>query len=361
MRKANGGEVVKHFLLLLIAATAAFAAVDGVIINGTTDKPQEGAIVTLYQIGNAGPQQVATAKTGADGKFAFTENVQAGVGGGPLLLQAIYGGVLYNKMLPPGMPSTGAQIPVFESSKTPGDARLDQHMILLEPAASGEMRVTETWMYKNDGKTTWNDPQRGTLQFALPAAAQGKVDINVLSPGGMPLRRTADPGSQPNTFKLDFPVKPGESRVDMTWMMPFNSPGVFENKVLVKGGALRMVTPPSVTVQGPDVQLIGTEPTTKASVYNIKGPDIKVNVQGTGTLSEATQDPGQQAGDQGGEQNNSGGLTENLPKLYGLAMGNSDMLDALLAVKWVLAAILAMLAIGFVLLYRKDDDERGRR
>ncbi len=347
---------MKHLVLLITAATFAHAAVDGVVVNGTTGKPQAGATVTLFQTTNEGPQVKGSVKSDATGKFAVDSNVQPGQGGGPLLLQAVYGGVQYNKVVTPGMPTTGIEIPVFESAKNPGEAKVDQHMILLEPVAAGQIRVSETYIFKNDGKTTWNDPDRGTLQFAMPAAAQGKVEINVLAPGGMPIRRAADPGPKPNTFKLDFPVKPGESRVDMTWSMPFNTPGVFENKVLAKAGALRLVLPVGVTVQGSDVKLLGQEPTTKATIYDIKGPDIRVDVAGTGTL----RDPNQQAepsggGDSGGDGNAGPGLSENLPKLYGLAMGNATFLESVMAVKWVLVTILGMLAIGFALLYLKGD------
>jgi hypothetical protein len=339
---------MRYGLIFLLSASA-FAAIDGTVVNGTTGKPQPNATVTLFQTTNEGPQDLGSVKTDAEGKYVINKDVQPGQGGGPLLLQAVYGGVQYNKMIPPGFPMTGVQIPVFESSKTPGDAKIDQHMILLEPAATGEMRVSETYIYKNDGKTTWNDPDHGTLQFAIPEAAQGKVEVNVLAPGGMPIRRAPDPGPKPNTFKLDFPIKPGESRVDMTWTMPFNTPGVFEDKVLAKAGALRIVTPTGVTVKGPDVELLGTEPTTQASIFNIKGPDIKLDVEGTGTLRDASADAG------GGQGDSGSGISENLPKLYGLAMGNSSMLDALLAVKWVLGTILGMLALGFILLYRKGD------
>jgi hypothetical protein len=182
----------------------------------------------------------------------------------------------------------------------------------------------------------------------LPVAAQGKVVINVLAPGGMPIRRAPDPGSKPNTWKLDFPIKPGESRVDMTWAMPFSTPGVFEDKVLAKAGALRLVTPVGVTVKGSDVETLGQEPSTQATIYNIKGPDIQVNVEGTGSL----RDP---SADAGGGQNPGPGLSEVLPKLYGLAVGNSTLGESLLAVKWILATILGMLVLGFVLLYRKGN------
>jgi hypothetical protein len=341
---------MRRLLLLAAAATLAHAAIDGVVINGTTGKPQPGATVTVFQISNQGPQDQGSVKSDATGKYVIDKDIQPGAGGGPLLLQAVYGGVQYNKVITPGMPTTGVEIPVFESARNPGSAKVDQHMILLEPASTGEMRVSETYIFKNDGKTTWNDPDRGTLQFALPAAAQGKVEINVLAPGGMPIRRAADPGTKPNTFKLDFPIKPGESRVDMTWAMPFNTPGVFEDKVLTKSGALRLVTPVGVTVKGSDVETLGTEPSTQATIYNVKGPDIQVNVAGTGML----RDPSAPA-DDAGPANNGPGLSENLPKLYGLAVGNSTLLESLLAVKWVLATILGMLALGFALLYLKGD------
>jgi hypothetical protein len=330
----------------LLLASQAQAAIDGVVTNGTTGKPQEGSTVTLFQTTNQGPQNLGSVKTDAQGKFVFTQNVQAGVGGGPLLLQAVYDGVQYNKTLPPGVPTTGVDIPVFKSVKSPGDAKIDQHFFVLEPSPDGTLTVNEGFVYKNDGKTTWNDPDRGTLQFELPAAAQGKVEVNVLAPGGLPIRRAPDPLGKPNQFKVDFPIKPGESRVDLAWSMPFNSPGVFEDHLLSNAGVLRVVAPMGVEFKGPDVSALGTEPTSKATIYAVKGPDVKFEINGTGLFN-------QQQDDQGGGSNQS--LSENLPKLYGLISANSSFGTSMGAVKWILATVLGMLALGFVLLYRKGN------
>jgi hypothetical protein len=340
------GSLVKFRLTvpgvaLLLAATA-FAAVDGTVTNSTTGKPQPGATVTLFQPTQEGPQFIDSVKTDAQGKFTITKEVAAGPG--PLLLQAVYGGVQYNKMLPPGTPTSGVEIPVYESTKRPGGAKIDQHMILLEPAPGGNLQVSESYVFRNDGKTTWNDPDNGTLQFALPAAANGKVEVNTLAPGGLPIRKAPDPGSSPNTFKLDFPIKPGESRVDMQWAMPFNTPGVFEDRILAKGGLTRIVAPVGVTLKGDGLENLGQEPRTQATIYGVKGPDIRVDVQGTGSLSAPSDSAGQ-----------SPSLAMNLPKLYGLASGGADMLTAVMAVKWVLLSVIGMLAVGFALLYRKGN------
>jgi hypothetical protein len=45
----------------------------------------------------------------------------------------------------------------------------------------------------------------------------------------------------------------------------------------------------------------------------------------------------------------------NLPKLYGMASGGADFFTALLAVKWLLLTVLGMLALGFIILYRKGN------
>jgi len=214
------------------------------------------------------------------------------------------------------------------------------------------MQVNEGFVYQNDGKTTWNDPDRGTLQFELPAAAQGKVEVNVRAPGGLPIRRAPDPLGKPNQFKVDFPIKPGESTIELTWAMPFQSPGVFTDHILAKASVLRVVAPTGVEFKGSDVALLGQEPTSKANIYSVKGPDLQFEVQGTGLFN--------QQGDQGGDSGGSGSgqsLSENLPKLYGLLTANSSFAQSVMAVKWILLTVLGMLALGFILLYRKGNPD----
>jgi hypothetical protein len=335
-------------VFFLLSTALAHAAIDGVVINGTTNKPQPGSTVTLYQTSNQGPQNLGSIKTDAQGKFAFTQDVQPGVGGGPLLLQAVYDGVQYNLTIPPGRATSGVTIPVYQATKSPGEATIDRHFFVLEPSPDGTMQVSEGFLYKNDGKTTWNDPDRGTLQFELPPAAQGKVEINVVAPGGLPIRRAPDPLGKPNQFKLDFPIKPGETRVDLSWNIPFQSPGVFNDHLLSKAGMIQMVAPPGVEFKGPGVTLLGQEPTTKSNVFGVKGPDIQVRVEGAGLFNTPQENSGGTAGS--GQS-----LAENFPKLYALLPANASFLDSLLAVKWVLLTILGMLALGFTLLYRKGD------
>jgi hypothetical protein len=344
--------VKRTITTFLLCCPLALAGVDGLVTNTTSGKPAAGVTVTLFQTSQQGPQFLNSIKTDAQGKFVFTEDVAPGRGGGPLLLQAVYGGVQYNKMLPPGSPLTAVVIPVFESTSTPGEARIDQHMILLEPGANGILTVSESYVFRNEGKTTWNNPTAGTLQFALPPGAQGKVEVNALAPGGLPLRKAPDPGPKPNTFKLDFPIKPGESRVDLQWSMPFQTPGVFDDQILSKGGQTRMIAPVGVEFKGDGLKNLGQEPRTKATIWGVDGPAIHFTVEGTGALADSATASGGEGRGEGGTGQPA--LTMNLPRLYGLTLGSSELWSTVLAVKWVLLSVLSMLTLSFVLLYRKS-------
>ena len=61
--------------------------------------------------------------------------------------------VTYNRILPPGSPSNDVTVEVYNSSKQPGAARVAQHMVLVEPVR-GQLVVSESYIFRNDGKMT---------------------------------------------------------------------------------------------------------------------------------------------------------------------------------------------------------------
>jgi hypothetical protein len=314
--------------IVLSAALLApvFAAVDGVVINGTTGEPQPNAIVSLVQPGQGGMQTLASVKTDAQGKFRIDKEAPPG----PQLVQALYQGVLYTKPVLPGMPSGGLRVDVFDASNKTGVAKVSQHFIVLQPGA-GEMTVSEGILYQGDPKITYSDPVNGTLRFYLPPEAKGQVQVTINSPGGMPIQRPAEKTKQENVYKVDYPIKPGETRFDLNYTVPTTSPVVFAGKIMHSEGASDLVAPQGVTLKGDDIELAGQEPTTQASIYRIKNPSFKVEVEGTGSLT--------QPGASSGEDNGAPSLKEVKPRIY----------DRLY---WVLGMAFGILALGSVMLYR---------
>ena len=331
---------MKILLSLALSVVAAYAAaIDGTVINGATGKPQAGATVTLFRVGQNGPELIESVKSGADGKFALLQDLP-----GPRLVQAAFDGVTYNHMVPPGAPSAGIKIDVYPASPRPGQAQVQEHMLLVEPS-NGQLAVSESFVYSNAGKSTWNDPAKGTLQFFLPAETQGKVVVNVLAPQGMPIRRAAQKTATPNVYKVDFPIKPGESRIDLSYAMPFQTPARFESKVLAKTKDTKLVVPVGVELKGEGLESLGKEPRTQASLYRITTPDFGFTIGGSGTLARAGDAPA-------ADENSGPQLAQVLPKLFAEVSPADGFWASFLAVKWVLLLMVAILSLAFALVYR---------
>jgi hypothetical protein len=323
---------VAHTILRAVSAlmpALLLAAVDGTVINKSTDKPQAAATVSLFKLTDAGPESLETVKTDADGKFV----IQANAAGGPHYVQVAYDGVTYTKMMPPGSPSTGIVVEVYNAQAKPGDAKITQHMLLLEPV-EGKLTVTENIIYQNSGKSTFNDPA-GTLRFYVPPEAGGKVRVMATAPGGMPVERVANQTMTPNVFGVDFAIKPGETRFQYAYELPLGDPPAFKGKLLHKEGTTRLVAPRGVTLKGAGLSDLGREPATQAAIYNLSAQEFNVEITGSGSLREPSGSGG------GGGEEDGPSIQEILPRLYS-------------RLYVVLGLVAAILLVGFIMIYRNS-------
>ncbi len=324
---------MKHAALLLMLAAGALAAIDGTVVNRTTGKPQPGATITLFKIAQ-GMEPLETVKSDSSGSFRIAKDAQ-----GPRLIQTEFDGVNYNQMLPPGAATSGLTLDVFNASRSADEAKVTQHYLIFQPSES-QMSVNEGFIFQNTGKLTYNDPAAGTLKFYLPAAAQGKVTVQATAPQGMPIERSASRAAQTGVYKVDFPIKPGETRFDITYQVPYTAPATFAGKVLYPGTVTSLVAPQGVEIKGDGLALRGQEPRSHANVYEVKTASFQVSI--SGALAASSE------GDSGSSGENS--IQEVLPR------ANEHLL-------WLVALAFAILGLGFTLLYRARlvDDERRRR
>jgi hypothetical protein len=320
-------------LVGLLLTLPLLAAVDGTVVNKTTGKPQAGATVTLYKLGQAGPESLESVKSGPDGKFHINQTPQ-----GPHLLQAAFDGVTYNHILPPGSVTSDVSLDVYNSSSKPGASRVVRHFLIFQPAGA-EMAVDEGFQFRNDGPTTYNDPGAGTLRFYLPEAAKGAVKVKATAPQGMPIDRVATKTKQRDIYSVDFPIKPGETDFRLTYVIPYTSGMPFDGKVLYSTDEPTLLGAPNgVTLKGEGLETKGVEPRSQTTVFTVKGPEFKVEI--AGAIAATTPDA---------DSDNGPAIEEVSPKVLRQNM------------KWILALAFGILALGFIMLYRAQPGSSKRK
>jgi hypothetical protein len=320
----------------MIGAASLFAAMDGTVVNRTTGKPQPGVAVLLVKPGEGGMRTIGQTTTDASGHFAFERDEP---GGGPQLLQAKFAGVDYNKLMTPNIPTSNVELDIYQATKSPAEARVSERMLLIEPSAS-QTAVSETVIIQNHSNTTYDNPSAGSLLFYLPPAAKGQVRVNAQGAQGMPLPRPAEKTKQADIFKVEFPIKPGQTEIDVNYVLPTGSPLNFQGRVVnVKGmpaGPLRLIAPQGVTLAGKDIQSVGTEPKTQAGIYTVIAPEtFSVDVTGTGSLHNDSAQAAQE------DDSDSPQVTEGQPRIYA-------------HLPWLIALAFCILGVGLVVLYRSS-------
>jgi hypothetical protein len=322
---------MRAVVLAFIAASCALAAVDGVVKNQTTGKPEAGVDVTLVKLGQ-GMDTVGSIKSDAQGKFTFNKELDRAV---PYLIQAQYQGVNYNRVLPPAASSSNVTVEIFTAAPKVPEAKIVAHMILLQPSEKA-LSVNESIEYQNTGNVTLNDPKNGTVRFYLPPEAKDQVQVSISAPGGMPIQRPAEKTGTPGVYIVKYPVKPGSTRFDVAYTLP---PATEYAGRALNGEKIRVVAPKGVKIQGEGITSLGIEPSTQAEIFDTPSAPWKLTIQGTGSLRAGGTEGGQNA--DAGSEDNGFNVEESKPRIYA-------------RLPWMLACTGLIFVLGFAMLYRSD-------
>ena len=303
-RRAARG--IRPAVLLLSAAgflawaDASSAAVRGTVRNATNGKPAAGAVLTLSTF-QGGMRPIDEAVSGPDGGFEFAKELPETPEGQPFLgaVRADFEAVGYTELIRSDTNRESLDIVVYSASAD-NLPEPDGRIVILEPGES-EIVINESYQFFNmsNPPVTYSS-EEGTLRFFLPPEAKGIVQVSATGPAGMPLRSAGLPSGQENIYKVDFPLKPGENRVDVTYLLPRSEDAPLEIHALYRGVPTRIAAPDGVALAGEGLQAVGREPGTQAAIY--EAPDaetISLRVSGAGSLRRAAEAPA--GGNPGGE------------------------------------------------------------
>ena len=293
--------LVNSFLagLALVFAIPCLAAstLTGVVTNKTTNKPSAGDEVVLIRL-QQGMQESTRTKSDAKGQFKLDVPDD-----GVHLVRVTHDKANYFRPVQPGTESVEVEV-YNAAAKVEGvTGEADVLRLQTEPGGSG-LTVVENFFVKNESTPPRTQFSDRPFEFYLPAGAvvQGSA---ALGPGGMPVQAAPVPlGDTPNHYAFVFPVRPGETRFQITYKVPYTGSLQFAPKPTLPTDTVAIMMPKSMGFKaGPSNPYSAVTEETTAQTYvarNVQPSQaLEFTVSGTGELPRDT--PTAPAGSAGGQ------------------------------------------------------------
>jgi hypothetical protein len=153
--------------------------------------------------------------------------------------------------------------------------------------------VVENFFVKNESTPPMTQFSDRPFEFYLPAGAV-VAGSAALGPGGMPVQAAPVPlGDQPNHFAFIFPIRPGETRFQITYTVPYSGSFQFAPHPLMATDTIAIMMPKSMTFKaGGSAPYTAVTEDTTAQTYVARGVQpsqpLEFTVSGTGQLPRDT-------------------------------------------------------------------------
>jgi len=302
-------------LLLTALSTPALAAeITGTVRNGTTGKPAAGDDVVLLSMAG-GMDEVGRTRTDSQGRFKLSVDDATA----PYLVRVIHQKVTYHKAAPPGAPSL--EIEVYDAAAKVEGVRAIVDVLRFEADAS-TLQVTELYGISNSSQPPRTQMSERSFEIFLPPGAVIQSST-AMSGTGMPVNSAPVPTGEKNRYAFIFPLRPGETRFQVSYRLPYSGEADFQPRLALPTEHLVVMVPPSMQFRsnagenafqampeetGANVQVATSAKPGAEPGFHISGVGVmprEAQAQGTGGARPLAQGAGAQAGS-GGEETGGG-------------------------------------------------------
>jgi hypothetical protein len=280
-------------VLLTVAVAATFSgfaladSITGIVTNKTTNKPSGGDDVVLIRLAQ-GMQEAARTKTDAKGRF--TLEIPNG-DNGLHLVRVTHEKANYFRPAPPGTQSV--EVEVFNAAAKVKGVSSEADVMRLQTDESGKaLRIIENFFVKNESNPPLTQFSDRPFEFYLPegAVVEGSA---ALAPGGMPVQASPVPLGEPNHYAFIFPIRPGETRFQITYRLPYSGSLKFAPRVMMPTDTIAIMMPKSMTFKpGPSAPYTPVTEETAAQTYVARNAQpsqaLDFTVSGTGQMPRDT-------------------------------------------------------------------------
>ncbi len=224
-----------HKLAQVIAALLLFSAlvpaqnlsaldIQATVKNSTSNSVHTAPLnIQLLKL-EQGMQPLA-AKNSVGGKVRFADLPPMKTG--PYMLQAVYQGVTYSRVIPPNMPEPiDTTLEIFESTESVAKLRV-RTLVELRRVEKGTFAGLMILFFINTDNRTFS-PGKDGLSFYLPAGAevdQASISVGTGASNIQWLKLSAQKTARRGVYTVGQSVKPGERILQVMFHMPYNEAG----------------------------------------------------------------------------------------------------------------------------------------
>ncbi len=291
MKSVLGRRHSAAFVLALFvaASAAAFAVtVTGKVTDKTNNKPAAGDDVVLIGFAQ-GMQEAGRTKTDASGHYSIDVPDN-----GMHLIRVDHQKAAYFEPVQPG--KTVVDVEVYDVlPKVPG-VSTEADVMRIEAGPQG-MRVIENFFVKNES----NPPrtQFGKEAYPIYLPPDAKIEASAaMGPAGMPVSSSPMPTGEKGRYAFIFPVRPGETRFQISYTLPYNGSYKFTPQLALPTQNLAIMLPKSMKFDG-GAPFQATDIDANAQTFLAKdlkpSQPLSFTVSGEGVMPRDSQQ--QQAGD----------------------------------------------------------------
>ncbi|HMG02756.1 MAG TPA: carboxypeptidase regulatory-like domain-containing protein [Edaphobacter sp.] len=289
---------------IVFSGFAVAESISGTVTNKTNNKPAAGDEVVLIRLAQ-GMQESTHTKTDAKGNFTLDLPDP-----GMHLIRVTHDKANYFRPAPPGTQSV--DVDVYDAAAKVAGVTSEADVMRIQTDESGKsLRVVENFFVKNDSNPPKTQFGERPFEFYLPAGAivEGSA---ALAPGGMPVQAAPTPLNDANHYTFIFPIRPGETRFQITYKLPYDGSLKLVPKPTMTTDTVAIMMPKSMSFKaGSSAAYTPVTEETTAQTYVARNVSpsqpLEFTVSGTGQLPRDSAAPTSGDNGQAGPQQAGGG------------------------------------------------------
>jgi hypothetical protein len=284
-RESKSSPKVFSLLLIVCSIQCAAQAFRGTVHNGTSGKPQPGALVLLI----TGKREIGRAVSGENGEFRIVTEIPAGATPDAFKARLVHDGVTYQQSIKSGF---ATDVTVYD--QTEGVEGLIEYLGIFqfEARAVDRLLVTELHAIQNNSWPPCTSVNRDSFNLSLPKGAHN-LFVTISEPDGQGAKLSiTDPANPRAPHRLAVPLKPGVTKYVLTYELAYRGDLRFRQSARYLTKETLIILPMSMHFTSPATLHFRPVPDpTGAQVEEIdslaKRDVISFAISGTGELAQA--------------------------------------------------------------------------